>query len=66
MKNIFIVFNVVVFIVFLVLFNTGTSMDNGVDFTFAGYSLLNPVDGKNYHITGIILQVFSVDRKSVV
>lgn len=56
----FIIFNVIVFLVFLVLFRTGTLMDNVVDYDFAGYSFSNPVNGKNYHFTGIILQVFSV------
>ena len=59
MKDKFIVFNVIVFIVLLVLFSIGGSIDNGVKYSFAGYSLLNPVDGENYHFTGLILQVFS-------
>ncbi len=59
MKNKFIVFNVIVFVVFLVLFSIGGSIVNEVSYTFAGNSFLNQVDGENYHFTGLILQVFS-------
>lgn len=55
----FYVFNLIVFLVLLITFVTGSFMVNEIRYTFAGNSWLNPVSGEIYSITGIILQVLS-------
>lgn len=55
----FYIFNLVVFIVLLLTFISGSSMSNEIIYTFAGNSFLNPVSGEIFQLSGIVMQVFS-------
>ena len=55
----FYIFNLVVFIVLLLTFISGSSMSNEIRYTFAGNSFLNPASGKIFQLSGIVMQVFS-------
>lgn len=55
----FYIFNLVVFIVLLLTFISGSSMTNEIRYTFAGNSFLNPVSGEIFQLSGIMMQVFS-------
>ena len=55
----FYIFNLVVFIVLLLTFISGSNMSNEIRYTFAGNSFLNPVSGEILQLSGIVMQVFS-------
>ena len=55
----FYIFNLVVFIVLLLTFISGSYMSNEIIYTFAGNSFLNPVSGEILQLSGIMMQVFS-------
>jgi len=55
----FYIFNLVVFIVLLLTFISGSNMSNEIRYTFAGNSFLNPVSGEILQLSGIMMQVFS-------
>ena len=55
----FYVFNIIVFLVLLIVFAIGSGINSEIKYTFAGHSFLNPVSGKSLMLTGIIMQVMS-------
>ncbi len=55
----FYIFNLVVFIILLLTFISGSNMSNEIRYTFAGNSFLNPVSGEILQLSGIVMQVFS-------
>ena len=57
--NKFLKFNLIVFIIFVVLFVVGGYMSNRISFAYYGSILSNPLSGKYYYLSGLILQIFS-------
>ncbi len=55
----FYIFNLIVFLLLLFLYVTGSYMQSEIRYTFAGNSWLNPVSGEIYLFNGIILQMLS-------
>jgi len=55
----FYVFNAVVFLILFILFIRSFSLENTVLYSFAGGSIVNPIDGETRMYAGLALQIFS-------
>ncbi|MDF2700842.1 MAG: hypothetical protein K0Q49_2405 [Haloplasmataceae bacterium] len=71
MKKSFIIFNLITFIIFLIILTTNLGINYDVDYYFSNNNLLMPVSGidftellfKIFSLSGMLIQYYFINKK---